>query len=88
VDAPALALSRSARRDGYLAGLFKDVRPEPRRRHRAWTQRDITRLIRGAKAAGIEARVELTPDGRLILIPEPLVPNGAGDDDDILARLT
>jgi hypothetical protein len=51
-----------------LAGLFKNVKPAPRRRHRAWTQRDITRLLRGAKAAGIEARVVIEA-GRITLVP-------------------
>jgi hypothetical protein len=51
-----------------LSNLFKDVKPWPRRRHRAWTQRDITRLLRGAKAAGIEARVVIEA-GRITLVP-------------------
>jgi hypothetical protein len=51
-----------------LAGLFKNVKPAPRRRQRAWSQRDITRLIRGAKAAGIEARVVIEA-GRITLVP-------------------
>jgi hypothetical protein len=50
-----------------LAGLFKDVKPEPRRR-RGFNQRDITRLLRGAKAAGVEARVVIE-DGRITLVP-------------------
>jgi hypothetical protein len=51
-----------------LSNLFKDVKPWPRRRHRAWTQRDITRLLRGAKAAGIEARLVIEA-GRITLVP-------------------
>jgi hypothetical protein len=58
-----------------LAGLLKDVKPEPRRRHRAWTQRDIARALRAAKAAGVEVR-EITPDGRIIL-GEPVQEAGA-----------
>ena len=70
-----------------LAGLFKNVKPAPRRRHRSWTQRDVTRLLRAAKAAGVEVR-EIMPDGRIIL-GTPLPPDAIeGDVDDILARLT
>jgi hypothetical protein len=67
-----------------LAGLYA----KPGNRRRAFNQRDITRAFRAAKAAGLEVRVELTPDGRITLVPQPGVANGAGDDDDILARLT
>jgi hypothetical protein len=49
-----------------LAGLFKDVKPEPRRRSRALNQRDISRALRAAKAAGVGVR-EIAPDGRIIL---------------------
>jgi hypothetical protein len=63
-----------------LAGLLKDVKPEPQRRHRAWTQRDITRLLRGAKAAGIEARVVIEAD-RIILAPtKPVLANADTDE--------
>jgi hypothetical protein len=63
-----------------LAGLFKDVRPEPRRRHRAWTQRDISRALRAAKAAGVEVR-EITPDGRITLVPTKMVPAATDTDE-------
>ncbi|HEV7910517.1 MAG TPA: hypothetical protein VGP28_05405 [Methylocella sp.] len=63
-----------------LAGLLKDVKPEPRRRHRSWTQRDVTRLLRGAKAAGVEVR-EIMPDGRIILVPtKPILANADTDE--------
>jgi hypothetical protein len=32
-------------------------------------QRDVTRALRGARAAGIEARLEIEPNGKMILIP-------------------
>jgi hypothetical protein len=63
-----------------LAGLFKDVKPEPRRRHRAWTQRDITHALRAAKAAGVEARV-MIEDGRITLAPtKPVLANADTDE--------
>jgi hypothetical protein len=63
-----------------LSNLFKDVKPWPRRRHRAWTQRDITRLLRGAKAAGVEARVVIEAD-RIILAPtKPVLANADTDE--------
>jgi hypothetical protein len=67
-----------------LAGLFTNVKPAPRRRHRAWTQRDVTRLLRAAKAAGVEVR-EIMPDGRVILGGPVLAT--AETDDVILERL-
>jgi hypothetical protein len=67
-----------------LSNLFKDVKPMPRRRHRAWTQRDVTRLLRAAKAAGVEVR-EIMPDGRVILGGPVLAT--AETDDVILERL-
>jgi hypothetical protein len=62
------------------AGLFKNVKPMPRRRHRAWTQRDITRLLRGAKAAGVEARVVIE-EGRVTLAPTKMVPAATDTDE-------
>jgi hypothetical protein len=63
-----------------LAGLFRNVKPAPRRRHRAWTQRDITRLIRAAKAAGVEARVVIE-DGRITVAPtKPVLANADTDE--------
>jgi hypothetical protein len=63
-----------------LSNLFKNVKPAPRRRHRAWTQRDITRLLPGAKAAGIEARVVIEAD-RIILAPtKPVLANADTDE--------
>jgi hypothetical protein len=43
-------------------------------------QSDITRAIRGARAAGVDkVRVEITKDGKLVIIadgePEPKEPN-------------
>jgi hypothetical protein len=63
-----------------LAGLFKNVKPAPRRRHRAWTQRDITKVLRGAKAAGVEARV-MIEDGRVTLVPTKMVPAATDTDE-------
>ena len=63
-----------------LAGLFKNVKPAPRRRQRAWSQRDITRLIGGAKAAGIEARVVIEA-GRITLVPTKPVLADADTDE-------
>jgi hypothetical protein len=62
----------------------------PRRRHRAWTQRDITKVLRGAKAAGVEARV-MIEDGRITLAPVPdrQSPSGNGmarDAADVVAE--
>jgi hypothetical protein len=57
-----------------LAGL-----PAPRR---SFKQRDITKALRAAKAAGVEVR-EIMPDGRLILG----TPDAITGDDDILALL-
>jgi hypothetical protein len=68
-----------------LAGLCKDVKPEPRRRTRSFNQRDIARALRAAKAADVEVR-EIMPDGRIILgTPSP--PDAITEDDDILALL-
>jgi hypothetical protein len=62
------------------SNLFKDVKPWPRRRHRAWTQRDITRLLRGAKAAGVEARV-VVEEARISLVPTKPVLADADTDE-------
>jgi hypothetical protein len=63
-----------------LAGLFKNVKPAPRRRHRAWTQRDITKVLRSAKAAGVEARVVIE-EGRVTLAPTKMVPAATDTDE-------
>jgi hypothetical protein len=63
-----------------LAGLFKNVKPEPRRRPRAWTQRDIARALRAAKAAGVEARVVIE-EGRVTLVPTKMVPAATDTDE-------
>jgi hypothetical protein len=59
-----------------------------KQRRRPFNQRDVTRALRAAKAAGIEARIEFETDGKLILVP---VTTGdmlrSDDDDDIIARL-
>lgn len=59
-----------------------------KQRRRRFNQRDVTRALRAAKAAGIEARIEIEMDGKLILVP---VTTGdmlrSDDDDDIIARL-
>ena len=63
-----------------LSNLFKDVKPWPRRRHRAWTQRDISRALRAAKAAGVEVRV-MIEEGRITLVPTKPVLADADTDE-------
>ena len=72
-----------------LAALdFSFVIP-PMARARAWKQRDVTRAFRAASRAGVTIRIEIAPDGKLILIPIPDVPSTthSNDADDIIARL-
>jgi hypothetical protein len=89
----------------YLSGLDKGAPATPHSaavkamsakppmtRRRSWRQRDVTRALRAAKAAGLEARVEITPDGRLIVsASDQPVPSGNGMAKDaadvVLARL-
>ena len=56
---------------------------------RAWKQRDVTRAFRAASRAGVAIRVEIAPDGKLILSPIPGIPSTtpSNDADDIIARL-
>jgi hypothetical protein len=58
----------------------------PKRRGHTWKQRDVTRALRACQAAGVAARVEILPDGKLVLIPIASTPD-TDDTDDILARL-
>jgi hypothetical protein len=52
-----------------LSNLFKDVKPWPQTsRRRVFNQRDITRALRAAKAAGVEARV-VVEEARISLVP-------------------
>jgi hypothetical protein len=52
-----------------LAGLFKGVKSWPQTsQRRSFNQRDITRLLRGAKTAGVEVRV-MIEEGRITLVP-------------------
>lgn len=72
-----------------LAALdFSFVMP-PKARARAWKQRDVTRAFRAASRAGVAIRIEIAPDGKLILSPIPGVPSTthSNDADDIIARL-
>jgi hypothetical protein len=55
----------------------------PKGRSRSFSQRDVMRAIRAAKAAGLEVR-EIAPDGRVILGP---VSVATETDDAILAKL-
>jgi hypothetical protein len=61
----------------------------PKARARAWKQRDVTRAFRAASRAGVAIRIEIAPDGKLILSPIPDVPSTthSNDADDIIARL-
>jgi hypothetical protein len=71
-----------------LAALdFSFVIP-PKARARAWKQRDVTRAFRAASRAGVAIRIEIAPDGKLILSPIPGVPSTthSNDSDDIIAR--
>jgi hypothetical protein len=63
-----------------LAGLLKDVKPEPRHRTRSFNQRDIARALRAAKAAGVEARVVIE-EGRVTLVPTKMVPAATDTDE-------
>jgi hypothetical protein len=64
-----------------LAGLFKNVKPMPQTsRRRVFTQRDITRALRAAKDAGVEARVVIE-DGRITLVPTKPVLADTGTDE-------
>jgi hypothetical protein len=72
-----------------LAALdFSFVIP-PKARARAWKQRDVTRAFRAASRAGVTIRIEIAPDGKLILSSIPGVPSTthSNDTDDIIARL-
>jgi hypothetical protein len=61
----------------------------PKARARAWKERDVTRAFRAASRAGVAIRIEIAPDGKLILSPIPGVPGTthSNDADDIIARL-
>ena len=64
-----------------LSNLFKDVKPWPRTsRRRGFTQRDIARALRAAKAAGVEARVVIE-EGRITLAPTKMVPAATDTDE-------
>jgi hypothetical protein len=72
-----------------LAALdFSFVIP-PKARARAWKQRDVTRAFRAASRAGVAIRIEIVPDGKLILSSVPGAPSTihTNDADDIIARL-
>jgi hypothetical protein len=72
--------------ESYLSGLDKgapatphstvEAKPVAPIRRRTWKQRDITRALRAAEKAGVTTRVEITPDGKLSLVPESRLPNG------------
>lgn len=43
-------------------------------------QEDLTRAVRGAERAGMRVgRVEITPDGRIVLVSESVSPKGASN---------
>ena len=60
--------------------------PLPKHRAHTWKQRDVTRAFRACQAAGVAVRVEILPDGKLVLIPIASTPD-TDDTDDIIARL-
>jgi hypothetical protein len=60
--------------------------PLPKHRVHTWKQRDVTRALRACQAAGVDVRVEILLDGKLVLIPIASTP-GTDDTDTILARL-
>jgi hypothetical protein len=60
--------------------------PLPKHRAHTWKQRDVTRGLRACQAAGVAVRVEILPDGKLVLIPIASTPD-TDNTDDILARL-
>ena len=64
-----------------ISGLLKDVQPWPQTsRRRGFSQRDIARALRAAKAAGVEARVVIEAD-RIILAPtKPVLANADTDE--------
>ena len=67
---------------------FSSLRDMPRRRRRSFNQRDISRALRAAKAAGFLVRVEIEPDGRIVLVPVSSMEAASEfDADDIVARL-
>jgi hypothetical protein len=68
-----------------LAAVFS-LPPLPKHRAQTWKQRDLTRALRACQAAGVAVRVEILPDGKLVLNPIASTPD-TDDTDDILARL-
>jgi hypothetical protein len=62
-----------------LSGVREAVKPQTSRRL-GFNQRDITRLLRGAKTAGVEARVVIE-DGRITLAPTKQVLANADTDE-------
>lgn len=53
----------------------------------AFRESDVSRAFRGAKKAGVEvARVEISPDGRIIVIPGKPVENAHAATEDALDR--
>jgi hypothetical protein len=72
----------------FAALDFSYVIP-PKARARAWKQRDLTRAFRAASRAGVAIRIEIAPDGKLILSSIPGAPSTihTNDADDIIARL-
>jgi hypothetical protein len=56
-------------------------------RRAAFRQSDVSKAVRGAQAAGVEiARVEIGPDGRIILVTGKPVENLPAATEDALDR--
>jgi hypothetical protein len=56
-------------RSNSNARVFHPVLPPPIRRS-VFRQVDVTRAIKGAKAAGVEpGQVEIRPDGTIVVVP-------------------
>jgi hypothetical protein len=53
-----------------------------------WKQRYATRALRAAKAAGVEARVDIAPDGKISIIPMtgPQEPQKTNEWDSVLDK--
>jgi hypothetical protein len=65
----AAAAMDSLMLDGIVAACLDLYIPKIKTRRRSWKQCDVARALRAAKAAGFLVRVEIEPDGRIVLVP-------------------